>query len=1637
MDVTNYQSSGENNVQERLILEAAKDYAIFTTDLQRRIMSWNAGAENLFGYAEAQILGQSADILYLPEDRPNVPEREAKQAQTEGRAENERWHLRRNGSRIYGSGVVTPLRDETGTMVGLVKIMRDLTRQKQAEEARQQSEAQYRTLFNSIDEGFCTIKILFDEESNAVNYRVLETNSAFIRQTGLENIIGRTMLEFAPNHEPFWIDTYGHIAKTGEAMRFEHWAVSLGRHYNVYAFRTGEPTEHTIAILFNDITERKRQEDNLAFLAEVSRELIGLTNIEKTMNALGAKTGGQFKASVCVFSDIDEAAGTFTNAHVWHRAGVPSVFGTFNIDEYHNEGVRQAMRAGEIYFASDTANDPRVNGTNMAALGTGSFVSVPLLRDGQWRFNLTIVDTVARNWRNDEIELMRELTTRIWTRLERARAEESLRQSEEKFRTLFETIDEGVSTVEVIVDEQGKAVNIRYLENNPAVKKILGIELTVGKTIREVIPDIEEQWIDAVGSVARTGEPVRVEYMVESLDKWISAYFLRVGGPENHKVIAVYNDITNRKQNQQHQAFLLKFSDTLRTQPTADAIATCALQLLAGHLQLDRCYIGVYRLAEDRGEFTHQVGNDRVPPVPDGVRLSDFPDALRVAFDRTLVIDDVGKTAGLTNIDRQNLGALGFSALVASTLRHGDGNPLWSIVSISAQPRHWTSAEIKLIDEVTERTWTAIERVKVEESLRQSEEKFRTLFETMDEGFAICEGIRNNSGKLVDYRVTLLNPAYERSTGLKLKDALGKRALEIAPGMEDWWFETFQKVLDTGETARFEQYHPFFDRWYEVTAFRYTDVTFAYLYNDITERKRHEANLVILAEVSQALVGLTNINETMNVLGEKIGGHFNASVCAFSDVDEEAGIIVAKYDWHRADVPSTKGTYRIADYHTEAFRTASRAGETYIIYNTIDDPRVNGPNMAAASVGAYVNVPFVRDGKWLFNITVVDIAPRHWRADEIDLIRELINRIWTRLERARAEESLHQSQRFVQGIVTSLPLVIYLFDLVEGKNLFLSPQIMDVFGYQPNEMQTAGPNLLPTFFHPDDLPRIAGYFEQINRSTGDEVFTIECRMHHKQRGWIWVVCRDIVYARDPEGRPTQLLGTAEDITERKEAEQTLRRSDERFRTLVQNLPDYAIFQIDPDTIITEWTEGAQRVKGYTAQEAIGQPLSLFYTPENLAAGELTNEVEEASRNGRAERISVRIRKGGERFWVDEIMTAIHDEAGQITGFTKISRDITRRRQMEQALLEADRRKDEFLALLAHELRNPLATLSNTLLILELTGGKTADMNVPTATAMMTREVAQLTRLVDDLLDVSRISRGKLMLTFGQLDLTTLVSQAGEAVRAQFSMANRRLSITLPSKPTYLNGDAARLRQVISNLLTNALKFTNEDGYIGVSLEQANGQAVLRVQDDGIGIPPHELTRIFEMFAQVDSSVGRSQGGLGLGLTLVSELAKLHGGRVEAYSTGKGSTFTVYLPLELNQLSVTEQPKPESVPARKRQVLVVDDNHDAAKTLAMLLKLLGNEVHTRHDGLSGVEAAESLRPQVAILDISMPGMDGYQAAQRIREQPWGQHLMLIALSGYGQEEDKRRSREAGFDTHLVKPVDMSALSELLASLPSPK
>jgi PAS domain S-box-containing protein len=525
----------------------------------------------------------------------------------------------------------------------------------------------------------------------------------------------------------------------------------------------------------------------------------------------------------------------------------------------------------------------------------------------------------------------------------------------------------------------------------------------------------------------------------------------------------------------------------------------------------------------------------------------------------------------------------------------------------------------------------------------------------------------------------------------------------------------------------------------------------------------------------------------------------------------------------------------------------------------------------------------------------------------------------------------------------------------------------------------------------------------------------------------------ITALRTANGQLRGFLKITRDLTERKQAEEKLRQSEERTRLLIEGVQDYAIFMLDPDGIVLSWNFGAERIKGYTANEIIGKHFSMFYSSEDVAQGKPDREIELAIRYGRVEDEGWRVRKDRSQFWANVIITALYDTDHTLRGFAKITRDMTDKKQVQELQL-ADRQKNDFLAMLAHELRNPLAPIRNGIELLKMS--ESDDPIAHEATQIMERQVVHLVRLVDDLLDVSRIVNGKIHIERKPVDVGDFIERAAEEVQPAIDAGGHELMIGRPARPITVDGDIVRLAQVISNLLTNAAKFTDKPSQIWLSVEPHDKDVWIRVQDKGIGMTPEELTRVFSLFEQGDTSISRPRGGLGIGLTLVKRIVELHGGSVLADSAGhdQGSEFIVKLPI--SQITATPGRSPFSGGSIRQQsgqrVLVVDDNVDAALSVSRLLKLWGHDVQTAFNGPDAIAKARETKPQVVLLDIGMPGMSGYEVATQLRAEPDLKETVITALTGYGQAEDRQRSRDAGFNYHLTKPADPELLAALLAS-----
>jgi signal transduction histidine kinase/ActR/RegA family two-component response regulator len=407
---------------------------------------------------------------------------------------------------------------------------------------------------------------------------------------------------------------------------------------------------------------------------------------------------------------------------------------------------------------------------------------------------------------------------------------------------------------------------------------------------------------------------------------------------------------------------------------------------------------------------------------------------------------------------------------------------------------------------------------------------------------------------------------------------------------------------------------------------------------------------------------------------------------------------------------------------------------------------------------------------------------------------------------------------------------------------------------------------------------------------------------------------------------------------------------------------------------------------------------------------------------------------GRDFWLLITAVPFRRANDDLIGAILVAQDITERKRTEETLRDADRRKDQFLATLAHELRNPLAPLRNGLEMMRLAGNNIG--SVGQIRVMMERQLGQMVRLIDDLLDVSRISRGRIELRRERVELSQVVTDAVAATRPLIDQAGHELSISLPADPIYVDADLTRLSQVFSNLLNNAAKFTDQGGHIWLTVERRGDETVVAVRDSGIGIPADTLPGVFDLFTQEDRSLEKSRGGLGIGLSLVKQLVEMHNGRVDVSSEGhgKGSEFIVYLSIAeaWNGQQTANDGAEASHPAKYR-ILIADDNKDAATSLGMVLNIMGHDTQTAYDGFEALDMAAAFKPDIIVLDIGMPKLNGYDTARRIKVQPWGKNIVLVALTGWGQEEDRRQSQEAGFNFHLVKPLDLASLEKLLAEL----
>jgi PAS domain S-box-containing protein len=658
-----------------------------------------------------------------------------------------------------------------------------------------------------------------------------------------------------------------------------------------------------------------------------------------------------------------------------------------------------------------------------------------------------------------------------------------------------------------------------------------------------------------------------------------------------------------------------------------------------------------------------------------------------------------------------------------------------------------------------------------------------------------------------------------------------------------------------------------------------------------------------------------------------------------------------------------------------------------------------------------------------------------------EAVRSASRRLRAEEEAAKRTEAAHQSTiQHLQIVAESMAALVTRCSR-EFRYLWASKSFTDWIGLPADQIVGRS---IADIVGQEAFEQLLPRFQQVLR--GEKV-QYEDAFHYKGLGRRWI---NAVYTPtfDAAGVPDGWVAVIIDVTEQKQLEDQLRQRAEEIEKLMDLVPMGVFIAHDPECHRITGNRAAYDMMrlppgsnvSITPPPGETPPITALRDGKPMPPEELP--VQYAARHAKDVRdVEVEhLYPDGSTRTLFGSASPLFDAQGKVRGCVGSFLDITDRKQLEAELrqrvaqlADADRRKDEFLATLAHELRNPLAPITNAVALLRGSNGNAA--LTANARAMIERQLDQMTRLVDDLLDISRITNGKLQIRKEPVDVAEVIRSALEAVRPILESQRHTFTLALPSDPVFLDADPIRLAQVFANLLNNAAKYTDRGGHLWLRAEPTGGEVVVSVRDTGIGIAAEHLTHIFDMFSQVTPALERSQGGLGIGLALVRGLVELHGGKIEAHSggPGKGSEFVVHLPLAhpVDELSSPAPTNGELSPrGPRRRILIVDDNRDAADSLATMLHMLGHEIDTAYDGLEAVQSAATLRPEVVVLDIGLPKMNGYEAARHLRAQPWGEDMLLIALTGWGQDEDKRRAAEAGFDHHVTKPVTVATLEGLL-------
>jgi len=1149
---------------------------------------------------------------------------------------------------------------------------------------------------------------------------------------------------------------------------------------------------------------------------------------------------------------------------------------------------------------------------------------------------------------------------------DRKQAEEALRRSQERYRTLFESLDEGFCVIEMLFDDNDKPIDYRFLEVNPAFEKQTGLVEAAGKTARELIPELEDFWFEIYGKVALTGEPVRFEHGSEAINRWFEVSAFRTPEPQSRQVAILFQDISDRKQSEN---LLLQQSEQMRLfvkhSPVGVAMFDSQMR---------------YMLVSDRWLASYGLGAQNILGRSHYDIFPEVCDRWKQIHQRCL--------AGAVEMCPED------------PFPRADGSIDW--VRWEIHPWRTNSGEIGGIMIFSE---VITDRKNAELALTEAKQQVTNIIESITDAFIAIDA---------QWRYTYVNSAAERLLGRSRNDLLGRSIWELFLAESEsnsMLYQEFHRVVNEQVSVKFEEFSPSLQMYVEVSAYPAAEGLTAY-WSDISDRKRTEEEL----RQKNAILNLINESAPTPIfVKDREGRIIYANPATLEALGKTADQVIGRRD---------RDLYPIAELGAIVSANDQRimeSGQTEVVEESPDGIRT------------FLGMK----------------APYRNEAGEVIGLIGICNDI---TNRKLAEVALQEQTKLLQVIIDSIGDGLILANQ-QGEFVLFNQAAVGIFGQLTNEKShqewssTYGLFLADqkTLFPDNELPlarAIKG--EYVNDV---EVFV---RRENSEDRWVSISGYPVI---DTSNEIQGGVVVCRDITERKQSESALLESEARFRNMANNAP-FMVWVTDSTGYCNFLSESWYEFTGQTQETGLGFGWVNAVHPEDREQAK--NTFLTANERQEPFRVEYRVgRKDGRYSWAIDAAAPRLSESGQFEGYIGSVIDITERKQVEierdmvlqleqTARAEAERAnriKDEFLAVLSHELRSPLNPILGWSQL--LVGGKLSANQSAKAFLTIERNARLQSQLIEDLLDVSRILQGKLRLTVAPVNVATIILSALETVQLAAEAKQIQIKTILNPDVGQVVGDTGRLQQIVWNLLSNAVKFTPEGGGVEVRLTQIDRQVQIQVIDTGKGILPDFLPYVFEHFRQEDGATTRKFGGLGLGLAIVRQLIELHGGTVFAESPGEGlgATFTVRLPLLNDDSSRQDEaavnsslsPDMSSLPLARLRILVVDDEPDSRDFVAFVLEESGAEVISLSSAAEALESIAQTAPDLLVSDIGMPHMDGYMLIRHIRTQlaPQNRGLVAIALTAYAGEANERQILQAGFDKHLSKPIDPTELIATVA------